>query len=455
MSKFLKYLVIGMLVALPCISAISVFFLSPETSYYSFAMNMSFAFGNFCFTLFCIELILAARVKLLDRILGLDIVYRYHARVALAALAFGLLHDKFIELAKGEIGFEVSYFLGKLSLILFAITIFFAALFMVKNMLYKISVLKKLRDFIDKKLHFDFTITRLFHNGMPFLLSLLFLHVILIPEVKEYPALVALFSFEYCIAVSFYLFHKIAKPMISMLHEYEVVAVIKEAPLITTIRFKIPENKKLIYNCGQFLFVNFLSGSMPHEEHPFTISSSPSEKKYLSITVKSVGDYTNQIDFIKVKDKAAVTLPYGIFSYSKKVKRHVFIAGGIGITPFFSMLDYMADCDSEYEVLLLWAARTHNDLIRMKDIESYSKTLKKFTFIPVLSNDPLWKGESGILDSNKLNSLIPDAFEKDAFNWNNSDYYICGPEAMRKLVSNTLKANGVKKSLIHTEAFSL
>jgi predicted ferric reductase len=88
------------------------------------------------------------------------------------------------------------------------------------------------------------------------------------------------------------------------------------------------------YLPGQFVFVRF--PSISYEYHPFTISSIKKEN-YIEFSIKSSGDYTEKIKGLKAGDRALIEGPYGRF-YSKG-KEQIWIAGGIGITPFLSFAE--------------------------------------------------------------------------------------------------------------------
>ena len=101
----------------------------------------------------------------------------------------------------------------------------------------------------------------------------------------------------------------------------------------------LKRNKNTIIkrNPGQFAFFRFKSKAVGFEEHPFTISSE-TQTIFMSITVKKSGDYTAQLSNIIVGDSLYFDGPYGVFSPIDNGSNYVFIAGGIGITPFISIL---------------------------------------------------------------------------------------------------------------------
>jgi predicted ferric reductase len=121
-----------------------------------------------------------------------------------------------------------------------------------------------------------------------------------------------------------------------------------------------PRSKPLVYKPGQFVFVNFRSqamrahqravdislerqvfsiraGEIGNQFHPFSITSAPAEQN-LRITVKAVGDYTSALRRLEPGAEAVVEGPFGSFSNEGLSQdMQLWIAGGIGVTPFLSM----------------------------------------------------------------------------------------------------------------------
>ena len=152
---------------------------------------------------------------------------------------------------------------------------------------------------------------------------------------------------------------------------------------------------------------------------------------------------------VKVGDKAYIDGSYGSFSYLKsaKVNKLCFIAGGIGITPFLGMLRYIEAKDKNKSVKLLWGVRDDSEIISKNEFDGFGNALKDFEFIPVVSNDPSYKGEKGFIDAEKI--------KKYANNINDYDFYICGPPIMLELQIKNLKALGVPSNKIHYERFAI
>ena len=99
---------------------------------------------------------------------------------------------------------------------------------------------------------------------------------------------------------------------------------------------------------GQFMFISFSQNLFLRENHPFSITSSIADKD-ISFAAKEVGDFTATLTGLKAGIQARLQGPFGGFSpYNLKQKRQVWIAGGIGITPFLSMCRTLYDRPNEF-----------------------------------------------------------------------------------------------------------
>jgi predicted ferric reductase len=235
-------------------------------------------------------------------------------------------------------------------------------------------------------------------------------------------------------------------------NSYVVSRVVQESPNIRSIHFKPKREKTFSYKPGQFLFFTAFSKGVAAEPHPFSISSSPSRRDEISITVKELGDFTASLGKVQPGDKAHLDGPYGIFSYlNYPLEREIiFITGGIGITPILSMLRYMADVDPGRKVNLLWGVNTPQDMIYREELEGLRTALPHFNFTPVVAFDQTWQGEQGFIDQEKIRRLALADGEIRG-----KDFSLCGPPAMMDLLLSHLRALQIPKQNIHFERFAL
>ncbi len=126
----------------------------------------------------------------------------------------------------------------------------------------------------------------------------------------------------------------------------------------------------------------------------------------------------------------------------------MWIAGGIGITPFRSQIKYLTDNKIfDFNINLFHGNRTYQDNICRELIINYQRKNTNFNYIEVLSDDVPkgWTGESGYIDENLFNKYIKNLQSKQ--------YYISGPEPMVDAIKEKLVAIGVVDTKIHQDWF--
>ena len=231
---------------------------------------------------------------------------------------------------------------------------------------------------------------------------------------------------------------------------------IQETPDTITLRFEETFDE-LPYKSGQFLTVMV---SIDQEEYrrEYSFSSSPQTDKNLSICVKRVtgGKVSNYLhDVVKTGDILNVFPAAGLFSPILNISNKrtlVFIAGGSGITPIFSMIKSVLAIEQQSKVYLLYANRTENDIIFKSTFESLQTTFSgRFNHLNVLSQaSEKWYGLTGRLDQDTIIDYLeqlPVIFPKEA------NYYICAPTGLIKAAQQALTILKVPAANIHKENF--
>lgn len=200
-----------------------------------------------------------------------------------------------------------------------------------------------------------------------------------------------------------------------------------------------PKGEMLSFRPGQFAFVE-IQGKDWSEPHPFTISSAPGEGR-LRFTIKVLGDWTRKVrEDLKPGGEVIVRGPYGRFDASKVRNRNqVWIAGGIGLTPFLSKIRAM-EVDDDRQIHFVYAARSKEEALFLDELTCRASELGNITLYPLFSD----VGEFARVEIAK--ELLPGAL--DSF-----EYFICGPKPMVDGLMRDLKKEGVHRSKIHTEAF--
>ena len=215
----------------------------------------------------------------------------------------------------------------------------------------------------------------------------------------------------------------------------------------------VPEQNGLaVHAPGQFALVTFQAVKLPREEHPWTISSSPVQGPGLQFTIKESGDFTRRIRELEIGDLARIRGPYGLFSHLAleidQGTELIMIAGGVGVTPFLSMLRYMADEGDARKIILIWSNKTEEDILWKEDLEKLAGELSGLQVHHVLTRQHDWGGFTGYIDANVLQQLLKETAGE-------SPILLCGPAPMIAVVKEELQKCGFNPERFHTEEFRL
>lgn len=195
---------------------------------------------------------------------------------------------------------------------------------------------------------------------------------------------------------------------------------------------------------GQYVLVRFLSKGFIFQEHPFSLSAVPKDDVF-RLTVRKSGDFTSKLPKVKPGSKVLVSGPFGRFTSDVALtSKRLFIAGGVGITPIWTMLgEAMA---ANRDCVLVYGNRTLDDVIFKDELAQAKRAGLKL--IPVFSSAvPDYNGEKGYIDGARIARLVPDFAERDV--------YICGPQPMMDTVINDLSATKLPADQLHYERFAL
>lgn len=206
-----------------------------------------------------------------------------------------------------------------------------------------------------------------------------------------------------------------------------------------TFTVALESSNKMGFKPGQFCFLRLKS---LYTRHPFTISSAPSSR-YLEFTIKLQGRFTKAVSALKKGDGVFVEGPFGAFIMDDSAKKHVFISGGVGITPFMSMIRAMRGGKKKKDIVLVYGSKNYKDIIFRKELDSMKKLKKLY----VLSDEDKDYGvcRKGYVDEKIIKGHVDDI--------SGCVFYICGPEPMKRCVKEALSNMGVERRDIKIEDF--
>jgi ferredoxin-NADP reductase/mono/diheme cytochrome c family protein len=216
-----------------------------------------------------------------------------------------------------------------------------------------------------------------------------------------------------------------------------------------TLRFILPNDRKLNARPGQFLTFTFLFDGKK-VVRSYSICSSTARSSYVEITPKRVSQGCVSVF---LNDQASIGLTveasgaFGQFCFDENKHRDVvLLAAGSGITPMMSMLRYMDDLCLETAVTLLYCVRTSSDVIFHKELEELRASLKNFRYHLLLSQPHAkWSGARGYINR----EFIEDTVKEPA----SRDFFLCGPPPFMEASRDILIDLGVKPDRISQESF--
>lgn len=222
-------------------------------------------------------------------------------------------------------------------------------------------------------------------------------------------------------------------------------------PTVTTFRLGTDDAElPFTYLPGQFLNVEMPIDDVV-QRRCYTISSSPTQKRYCEITIKreESGVVSRHMhDCMKAGDTLTVFGPGGKFTFDEDEAECLLLIGaGVGITPLMSKIRYLTEKRWGGEIRLLFCARSEEDLIFRDELEALETTAANFTYIPTLTKElsPNWQGLRGRIDCGLLRKSLPST--------GSVSVHFCGPVAMAHDIETMLVEIGVPAARFHSESF--
>lgn len=216
----------------------------------------------------------------------------------------------------------------------------------------------------------------------------------------------------------------------------EIVGL-EHLPEIDTLRVTIrPEDNWPGHRSGQFALVRLSDDEAPH---PFTISSSwDAQNPEITLLIKALGDYTKTLSArLGTGDRVCLEGPYGRFVFTPDSDRQIWIAGGIGLTPFLARLEELARNPNGQQIDFYQVAPAENPDL-MKRIEQLAQKAGVRLHV--------WRDrKDGLLQGSQLRGNIAD--------WQKASVWFCGPSRFGDALRRDLVRHGLSSDAFHSEMF--
>lgn len=244
--------------------------------------------------------------------------------------------------------------------------------------------------------------------------------------------------------------------------EMKVVKVARENHDTTSLFFTGPDIERFKgREAGQFAAIRVMKDGQWSEPHPFTLSCPP-EADLLRMTIKSSGgEFTSAVPEIAPGTPVQLAGPFGQFCHGiEEQQRIVMIAGGVGITPFLSVLRHFKETGAQNDVTLFWANKGFADAFAAEELEELTQGLK-LRVVHVLSRvaeedrRPAPQFEDGRPGSvaHEYGRVSREFFLRHLGDVSGAAFYLCGPPPMQQAVLDELTGCGVEPERVRREAF--
>ena len=226
-------------------------------------------------------------------------------------------------------------------------------------------------------------------------------------------------------------------------HRYRIDAVQAQANNVVELKLN-PLDEPLSYEAGQFVYLTPYDNDLTagyREEHPYTLSSAPGEAG-LRIAIKDLGDASRALQKITPGTEVNIEGPYGdLFPRTEQPGAQLWIAGGIGITPFLGRLRHLAREGLSGDLHLIFCVQDESRALFLDELKTLIGRIEGAS----LSLHFFYR--EGPLNARFLYQQCPDLKARHAT--------ICGPMPLLQLARKLLVHEGVPQSRIVTEEFVL
>ncbi|TVR10387.1 MAG: hypothetical protein EA401_12245 [Planctomycetota bacterium] len=282
------------------------------------------------------------------------------------------------------------------------------------------------------------------HDFFGLLLLLIIVHGIMAKgEIVAYPLLGLWFALWCGLGLAAYVYIRLLYRWLGPQYDHVVDEVRQVGDAVVELYLK-PQGRAMVHEPGQFVYISLDANAVSREPHPFSISSAPDSPR-LRLSIKQLGDWTQSVHAIQAGEQARVWGPYGHFSETivqgSCRQRLIFLGGGIGITPFLSMLASERMRKAPYACWMIYSVADAQRAVYSEELRTACAQRDDWHCIQHLSD------EEGFINADYLQQHLGSL--------NDCTFYICGPQVMMDSVSNLLLDAGVPIEHIISEDFDI
>jgi ferredoxin-NADP reductase len=189
----------------------------------------------------------------------------------------------------------------------------------------------------------------------------------------------------------------------------------------------------------------------PYEDHlnnkrELSILSSPTQENLEFAIRLTESPFKKYLQEMEIGEEVELSTPLGILKIPDNQKPLLFLTGGIGITPFISMLRYLKEKDNTRKVILLYSNQTEKASSFLDELKELKESMPNFNYFLTMTRQEDWKGKKDRFDEAFLKENIENIQEYDCS--------VVGPTSFIPSMFKALKNLKVDSSQLHVEAFT-
>ncbi|UQS86121.1 FAD-binding oxidoreductase (plasmid) [Nicoliella spurrieriana] len=378
-------------------------------------------FGTIAYSWMLLAMYISTRPKWLDRLIGLPNAYMIHGILSLAAIVLAYLHKSNLR-SDGWIKLT-----GNWALYLFIGLGLYSMIFMAGWLTNRVPALRWIKQSLERV--FKHEVSILIHRLNVVATGLIFIHVLLIPYIRQIVPFTVLF-----VAASLFVFGAYAMTFVHRrLITAKLINNVEIKPNVRQLTLKL--HKHLDIYPGDFVFLSFPKVKLMKEPHPFSIVNAPSDSNELVLAIRGDGDFTRQLATIQVNESVVINGGFGMYQ-SVINENHpdnlMIIAGGIGIVPLLSIVDGNPDL----KTTIFYSVSNENNLLYQDKFDQWEQRDNFRVFRQI-----------GRFNQEAIANRLPKNTQKTVV-------LIGGPDKMGTQWIKNLRRLGVRRSQIYYERFS-
>lgn len=212
------------------------------------------------------------------------------------------------------------------------------------------------------------------------------------------------------------------------------------------------EGEEVDFRPGQYFWVELLDAPYVDDKglrRHISVVTSPTERGVLGLATRLRDSaFKRSLEELALGAEVDVEPPKGKFVLPEDTSRpYVFVAGGIGITVFRSMLRYIEDLRLPYDVTLVYSNRNRAEAAFLDELEEYERRNGRFRLVLTMTDDPEWPGETRRIDAHVLRQHVGECLDDATF-------LVAGPPGFTETMKMELAATGVDEDRILADGYS-